>query len=791
MHPVTRLRPIERLTNASISPENGRSPSSPQVSSHDSPISFTTSRNTIVSKEGDDNSKLEHAEKNDEMAPLSSHHNRDQQGRVAPRLDTLPTEILAIILDHFALELPPYSSPTPLLHDRDRKHNLNKWEGKYFARLRTLRDLRLVSWAICHAATVALFRVVIIRTRREFVLFLRSLLESPHNGVHIRQLAIFVTLNDESVGRGIVKKINEDLKLGTFKGEKAQQTKAMRFFLQKLKFMDADIKRPDGRGRYYAAEVSELALFSILRATPFLDVLALQVPLYTAAQHRWTGSKAGGRQFRPLWEILDTFKSEAAESEADGSHRADVSVRELQLRPDYTEHVRCENEHRSHEARAGMFSQTDILNYRLGLHRLLLDALPSLRSLKLASCSEISLIGASSAGHIHRNIEDLHLHNTSEGPMGIAALLERTPSLRSLHVRQRPKHKFDAETLNDRGLEMEGKELNLSKALTMHADSLRELHLIFDYTFEYQYFVGPGQRLGSLPLLHRLEKLTIQLQLLFGHPRRLDPDPDLSELLPPNLVELTIRDDWAIDAIAREQRHRAQLIYNMDSEIEFVDGVFPNAVLDQEYYCSFEHYKPYRNKVQNMLIRLAGTCRHGRLDADGRVDGFHRLKSVTFQVLPGKVYRMSSISGGRLPAIQPMEEDLFKDPRRGFFTDPPRWMPLLGKDMWPKEHWELMETIGPFFTEVASAFQDVGIDFDWQGDAKVWLAALKAAAATDDGSKVEVSTLEFAKEDEDDEVDGDDGDGADVEGGQRQVNLNRLARLTGRLKKLKRPRRGS
>lgn len=736
------------------------------------------------------------------MVRFSIHRERPRGSQPLARLDSLPVEILDLIFGHFAPELPAYSSATPRLHDNDRRHNPNKWEGKFFNHVSMLRDLRLVSSRICAAVTPMLLRSVILCSRKQFVLFLRFLLESPHNGVHVRNLAVFVTLNNEYVGERLVKRISKALSSGTFKkkrGGDAGQTEAIDNFMREFKTMESSRRNQKGEGRWYAAEVAELALFCMLREVPLLHRLALQVPL-RADTPRWTIAEDGVRHSRPLWDILNAhLGGKIADSGTMSSDhpRVGSSIKELQLRPDPNEHVYREIEHRQHETR--LWGSTDILNYRLSQHRHLLEAFPSLHSLKLASCGEVSLVGSEKDGYAHNRIENLSLHNTSEGPRAIANLLapERTPHLRSLYVRQRPKQRFGEELLKERELEKEGKDLNLCKAIALRADSLRELHLIFDYTFEYEYFVGPGQRLSCLPSLWRLEKLTIQLQLLFGNPHRLYSEPDLVEYLPPNLVELTIRDDWAIDSIAREQRHRSQLDYPITTQIDVVDGLFPNAADDCEYYCSFDKYAPYRTAVQNMLLRLASTKQYGGVDADGQPKGFPHLRSVTFQVLPSKVYRMDGDKEDRKPALQPLEEDLFKDPRRGFFTDPPRWVPLLGKDMWPKEHWELLEATEPHFGEVKAALKGAGVAFDWRGDARVWLDALAAAAEVDDGRKIEVASLGDVKEEEDDDVDvegegegrietgGGDGEDDEGHGAGEMAKEKRLTRWVSRLKKIK------
>ncbi|KAK0618978.1 hypothetical protein B0T14DRAFT_198475 [Immersiella caudata] len=673
------------------------------------------------------------------------------------RLDALPTEIHALIFEHLTPQLPAFDSATPRLQDVERRRDTTKWEGDYHERVSLLRDMRLVSSKIRDVVTPVLLKSVILSSRRRFVMFLRFLLEAPRNGVHLRNLAVFFTLNDEHVSERLVQRIARMLDPRAFNAGRCEVADA---FTREFNRMLSD-----PGDRWCSPDIAEFSLLWMIRTAPALVQLSLQIPLNPNVPRSSVGLHDTLRSHKRIWDALDRVN----ELEESGEMKTKwPELKRLQLRPDPEEHVHRQIEHRTHEPR-----QTEILNYRLAPHKRLLEAFPSLHTLQLASCGEVAMVGVIAAGYVHEGIEHIRLHDTVEGPRAISQLLspEVTPRLRTIYVRQRPKQLFAADDLFASDLEKEGQQLNLNKALALRADSLRELHLIFDYTFEYQYYVGPGKRLTCLPSLHRLQRLTIQLQLLFGHPNKLDHEPDLGALLPPSLVELTIRDDWAIDAIAREQRRRTQLGYPNRNLIHEVEGKFPNTVTDiDSYFCSFSNHKPYRTTIQNMLLRLASTARYSGVNGH---EGFLHLKTVTFQVLPSKVYRMDGGAADRTPALQPMDQDLFQDPRRGFFTDPPRWVPLLGKDMWPKEHSELLDAVEGFFVEVRRAFKEADIEFDWEGDASVWLEALRKAAVVDNGKQEESAFLERGKDEDDEDVDGEDGSGA----GKKRRVARRMARF--------------
>ncbi|KAK4445728.1 hypothetical protein QBC34DRAFT_497300 [Podospora aff. communis PSN243] len=634
----------------------------------------------------------------------------------SPRLETLPNEIHDQIFGHLAPQLPAFDSTTPLLLDGMRRRDTTKWEGDYCARVSLLRDMRLVSSKVRDAVTPIFLRSVIIFNTKQFVHFLRFLLQSPHNSVHLRNLAVFLTFRKKDVSRSIVRGIR---KMMESRVSNAGGCEVIDAFIR-----DFNGLRNDPEQRLCNVDIAEFSLLWMVRSAPGLVQLSLQVPLRPNVPTSSVGP------YKNAWDVVDGIKKldEVAER-----NTAWPQLKRLQLRPDPKDHVRRQIEHRTHEPQ-----QTEILNYCLAHHRRLLETFPSLHTLQLTSCGEVSTIGTKGEGYVHQDIENLSLVDTTEGPRAIAQLLSPavTPNLRTLYVRQRPTQLFDKGILHLKELEEEGHELNLDKALALRADTLCELHLIFDYTFEYQYYVGPGKRITCLPSFDRLRKLTIQLQLLFGHPDQLDSEPKLAELLPSSLVELTIRDEWAIDTIAREQARRKMLRYSDRNLIDEFQGKFPNTVPgDDSYFDPFSCHEPYRTKIQNMLLRLASTARDGGGAKRKQRSGFPHLKRATFQVLLSKVYRVDDGAYDRrgTPAVQPMDQDLFTDSRSGFFTDPPRWVETFAKDVWPKEHSELLDSIEGFFVEVRMAFEEAEIDFDWEGDASVWLAALrKEAAAAED-----------------------------------------------------------
>ncbi|KAK0652566.1 hypothetical protein B0T16DRAFT_505126 [Cercophora newfieldiana] len=216
----------------------------------------------------------------------------------------------------------------------------------------------------------------------------------------------------------------------------------------------------------------------------------------------------------------------------------------------------------------------------------------------------------------------------------------------------------------------------------------------------------------------------------------------LAELLPPNLEEFAIRGDWATNSVAREQIRRMQLGYPIIHKIRGVGSKFPNAVAERDtYFCPSSDHEPYRTTIQNM-------------------------------VLPSKTYTTDGSASDRTPALQPMYQDLLKDPRRGFFTNPPRWLPF-----WERicDRRDLASCFDDYFVQVRSDFQEASI----ARGRRVWLEVLrKAAAAVTDDGREEESTLQDRGKDEDEDDEDEDGGGGVVSGaGKKRWMARRVARF--------------
>lgn len=84
----------------------------------------------------------------------------------------------------------------------------------------------------------------------------------------------------------------------------------------------------------------------------------------------------------------------------------------------------------------------------------------------------------------------------------------------------------------------------LDTALELYAHNLHHLDVSWYERFGTESEIGQHGRLNSLPRLQKLEKLCVQLAVLYGTKPATVLDTPLAEQLPPNLVELTLEDWW-------------------------------------------------------------------------------------------------------------------------------------------------------------------------------------------------------------------------------------------------------
>lgn len=622
-----------------------------------------------------------------------------------PGLNNLPAEVYRKILSHFPLDFPEIDWPTPRLNDAAICQDLSLWEGRYVENLQVYGKLRLVSASVQNAVMPLLLRSVIITNPRQFVRFYRLILSTPEWGEHVRNLAVLVTLNRGEVAHEIVRWIVEEFEGPVDEYAASTCEWSVDKLTQLAKHMGLPIPEDsNGRPATTTADLAEGMLSDLLLHTPNLIELALQMP-YRSNMNATPG--------RSPWPMLYTRIKD---------HPKPPKIQKLQLRPDPNEFLQSRQ-----------WTARELYNFDLMRHYKLLASFPTLHTLKVAS-NYSSTASLPSLFYPCRNTSVCWMHQTTMGPRAITRLLspQVTPVLKKLTVTQRPRHYMTRNRSN------EIQVATLDDALKARADELKALHLIFDFTDGGESnlcYVGARHRISNLSTLHALTSLTIQMQLLLGNPDCLKLRPDLAQILPPNLETLVIRDEWAIDTVAREQVRQRNLGCPSDwrvrnihaygqitsTEIDLYDpvpGLF--ARTDSDYYNGYHRHESYRQCVRDMLFKLS--------DARQEKNALPYLRKFSYQVLTTKPWLIGGTIGNPNPTQEPMVEDLFRNYHLLFKFIPPRWLPHYIDRVQPAADWALMHILRAHFGDINGAFARGGVAFDWAGDAREWLELLREAA---------------------------------------------------------------
>jgi len=626
-------------------------------------------------------------------------------------LNNLPAEIYSNILRHFPLDFPEIDWPTPRLNDPVVCQDLSQWEGRYVANLTVLSNLRLVSAPVHDAVMLALLKSVIITSPRQLVRFFRMILSTPQWGLYIRNLAVFVTLNRQEVANEIVRWILKEFKEPVGGNVASTIVWSADRLGQLAKDMGLPLaKGQNGTSRMTTADLAEGLLGELLLHTPNLVELALQMPFR---------SDMNATPGRPFWPMFHAH-----------TKRSPPQIKTLQLRPDPNELLQSQQ-----------WEVGQLYNFDPMRHHQLLESFPALQTLKVANNSGNLDSLPPFFFPTNRDASVCWMHQTCMGPRAITTLLstQLTPNLKKLTVTQRARSRMARNRV-------EIVVPTLEEALEERATDLRELHLIFDFTDDGQsslIFLGTGHKISTLPKMQVLTSLTIQTQLLLGKPDALKYKPNLARMLPPNLETLIIRDEWAIDTVAREQVHQRSLgwpanwqlrnihAYSQISstEIEQDNPPIPHSPPqgDEDYYTGYNLHEYYRQCVRDMLLQLAA-------DRQGDKKALPHLRKFSYQVLTTRPWFRGGSADKPFPTHQPVLEDLFRQQQDACgalikFT-PPRWLPYSPDDgsVQPCADWAIVHVLRAHFGDIHSVFAKGGVEFDWAGDAREWLDLLRQAA---------------------------------------------------------------
>ncbi|KAK1778023.1 hypothetical protein QBC45DRAFT_170079 [Copromyces sp. CBS 386.78] len=581
-------------------------------------------------------------------------------------LHKLPLETLNQIVSHFALTLPRESDAFPD-YSPVRKHGNEDSElARHLQDRRNLRALCIVCSRCRAVASPMLYHTVILHDAAALPFFTRTLLEDPEAGNLVRDLALLIAFNNEYHERDLFNCVSPGLwaDLGQWLfGEAARKTRPHEFdwkiqvasnichsendtlqaqvrerklrTTELVNGLKRDLCKWSGKRTTNARppmhRLVQGLLYCILRETTGVQRLLLQFP------PNWGSSQNSFAMFQALRQqnasSSPIFCSSlvslilASNSEAPGKLKDG-------RRPDGQFPLQC---FRSLETLMAIGPDTTFN----------------------PSCENV------------KGIRHLHLLDTELQPRTLGSMLLKMPqNLISFVLKQRPSNPWYQPGILDLPTD---KLPTLSEVLLLKGSELRELCLVLCYTNCFRNFIGSGKRLTCLPTLDRLEKLTIQMHLLFGDTRGFSANL-LVTRLPPNLVELNILDEWEMDVAERELWLTRYVYHNEDvqndpiqlniehqgddddenGETHFFHVLHDHSVYDvQDGTISIEApkkiwlYSRYRTEVRSMLLDLAAQCDAGKIarqlqrgDGQQGLQSLANLRSVTYQIAPHKPLKL-------------------------------------------------------------------------------------------------------------------------------------------------------
>ncbi|KAK0711941.1 hypothetical protein B0H67DRAFT_555832 [Lasiosphaeris hirsuta] len=444
-------------------------------------------------------------------------------------LDSLPPELLANILDFLIPQPPEIGETRPV--DYEKLVPGEPW----FEFTRCRRGL----WSLCLAsrrylalAQPLLYRTMAILDEDSMFLFFRTLTDRPDYGPWTRYLSCHLTLTRESVIRETRRAVGRLLRTFNAVTEPAILMDPIRSALSVMVCNLPVLSTRDGD----FDEVPQVIMSFILMFLTRLETFLMQVPIcddhveYTSL-------------FVKLKAIRNHFAAYAAD-DPDGAapHTPlqKISTLLLQGDPELLEHFEgddCDCE------------VPEVWGLQPRRYAPVFECLPALTTLEVSTDDGawVNLVeehrsflqGGSTYPYL-RGIRHIYLHNSIACPRNLFHILLNAPDCQTLYMTPRRDDAFDR---GDPGDSTHAHPEALDVALTLHARNLRHLDIAWFDAYGYESLIGSDGRLASLPGMEQLEKLCIQLAVLYGSAPAALETP-LAELLPPNLVELTLEDWW-------------------------------------------------------------------------------------------------------------------------------------------------------------------------------------------------------------------------------------------------------
>ena len=544
------------------------------------------------------------------------------------RLTDLPPELLSQIIEYLIPEPPEIGETRPVTYDKLAAGEL--WYDITRNR-HGLRSLCLTSRGLYAMAQPLLYRIISIVDEEGMVLLFRTLIERPelcydtrYFSCHLTLTRIAVISDTKRAITRLVNTFNPDYLL--LRRDHAVVDRALRILFLALPNLSARAGDFD--------DVPQILLFYVLTFMKKLETLLLQLPVceehpeYTAlfdkfAAPNMSSTQTGGHS--------KETESSVANSELPLQH---VRTLLLQGDPEVIQHF---------EADTCNCNIPDIWGVQIRRYWPVFKALPALTTLEVSADDGIW----TSARHRQpdgsrppylETVQHLYLHNSFASPRDLNNALANAPALTTLYMTPR---RYDDLFLDDDlfdGPEDESHPESLDAALLSRRRQLRHLDIGWMTCAGNEALIGDGGRLKCLPSMVRLDKLCVQLAVLYGTDAANLLTP-MIDLLPPNLAELTLEEYWWEDLDTYEQIpdwHISQMIMH------------------------YRDKREYRAQALAILERLAEDL----LEQPGRMP---KLRRVTFQVKIPWTWKF----GGCYETASHFEEvrDLFAERRVGFLVE--------------------------------------------------------------------------------------------------------------------------
>ncbi|KAK0622642.1 hypothetical protein B0T14DRAFT_514192 [Immersiella caudata] len=448
--------------------------------------------------------------------------------RRALSLEALPAEIVTSILESLIPQLPEIGETRPVSY-----HKLMPGEPWHdFTRCRRgLWSLCLVSRRFSAEAQPLLYRVIALLNEESMFLLFRTLVEHPLHGRWSRYFGIHLTLTRDSCIRETRRAVGR--LLGTFKPA-AEPKHLMVPVTHALKIMSLSLPVLSTHDGDFD-DVPQVIVAFMLVFLSRLETLLLQVPIcddhpeYAALFHKAQTAR-------------HHFTAHVNEAERDLIPFERIETLLLQGDPELLDHF--ENEECDCEI-------PEVWGSQPRRYYPLFACFPRLHTLEVSTddgaWSNIMderpsyLTGDTTSTLYLAGIRHLYIHNSVACPRNLHQVLINAPDLQTLYMTPRRDDDFyrgPPESTSNAHPQA------LDAALTSHARHLRHLDVGWYDVSGFESLIGPDGRLASLPDLPRLEKLCVQLAALYGTSPATALQTPLAELLPPNLIELTLEDWW-------------------------------------------------------------------------------------------------------------------------------------------------------------------------------------------------------------------------------------------------------